>query len=312
MIVWTFSVATIVLGTGLVFSQNYPTRPIHLVTPEVGGGADLVARLIAQGIGGPLGQPVVVDNRPSGVIPGDTVAKAPPDGYTLLVTGSNHWLTPLMQANVPYDAVKDFAPITLVIRGPNVLVVHRSLPVKSVKELIALAKARPGVLNYGSSAVGTPSHLGAEMLKSMAGIDILRVSYRGTGPLINALITGEVQLMVSSAPAVMPHVKSGRLRALAVTSAEPSALAPGLPSVAATVPGYDAVSIIALFAPAKTPEPIINRLNQEVVRVIDRADVKERLFNAGGEVVGGSPTQLGSALKFDLLMWGKVMLPAVS
>jgi len=242
-------------------AENFPTRPVRIVTSEIGGGLDFVARLVAQGLTPNLGQQVIVDNRPSGVFTGSIVSKASPDGYTLLLNGSSFWLLPFLQSNVPYDPIKDFAPITLATRSPLLLVTHPALPVKSVKELIALAKAKPGELNYSSSSPGTPQHIAAELFKSMAGVNIVRIPYKGAGPAIVAVVAGEVQLTFSSAGAAAPHIKSGRLRALAVASAEPSALAPGLPTVAsAGLPGFEAGSLWCFFAPAKTPASLISRL----------------------------------------------------
>ncbi|MBI3939178.1 MAG: tripartite tricarboxylate transporter substrate binding protein [Betaproteobacteria bacterium] len=308
--VWIFSVGMMVLAAGVVSGQAYPNKPIRIVAPEAGGGGDFAARLIALGLSGSLGQQVIVENRggASGIIAGRTVAKAPPDGYTLLFYGSIFWIGALLQ-DVPYDPVADFSPITLATSSPNILVVHPSLPVNSVKELIALAKARPGELNYASTTGSTP-HLAAELFKAMAGVNIVRIPYKGAGPALNDLIGGQVQLMFPVAAAVTPHVKSGRLRALAVTSVEPSELVRGLPTVAATVPGYESVQMTAMFAPAKTPATIINRLNQEIVQVLNRADVKEKFFNAGAKVVGGSPEQLMATMKSEMARLGKVIKDA--
>jgi len=219
----------IVLGAGVVYGQSYPNKPVRIVTSQPGSGNDLVSRVIAQGLTGGLGQQVIVDNR--GVIAAEIVAKSPPDGYTLVLYGPPLWLLPFMRDNVPWDPVRDFAPITLAVSTPNLVVVHPSLPVNSVRQLIALAKASPGELNYGSTAGASP-HLAAELFKAMARVDMVGVSYKGAGPALNGLLGGQVHLMFPNASTVMPHVKSGRLRALAVASAEPSALAPDLPTVA--------------------------------------------------------------------------------
>jgi tripartite-type tricarboxylate transporter receptor subunit TctC len=294
-----------------VHAQPYPSKPVRIVTTEPGSGNDLVARLIAAGLSGNLGQQVIVDNR--GILAGEIVAKAPPDGYTLLAYGSPFWLAPFIRNNVGYDPVRDFAAVTLSASSPNILVVHPSLPVNSVRELIALAKARPGELNYGSSSTGATPHLAAELFKSMAGVNIMRVPYKGSGAALNDLIGGQVQLMFPNAGAATPHVKSGRLRALAVTTAQPSVLAPGLPTMAASgLPGYESVSPFGIFAPAGTPAVIINRLNQEIVRVLITAEVKERLYNVGVEVVGGSPEQLMVTMKSEMAMWGKVIRDAIA
>jgi tripartite-type tricarboxylate transporter receptor subunit TctC len=309
-VVWMFSVGLLVLGAGFASSQSYPNKPIRIVTIEAGGGGDLAARLIAQGLSGSLGQQVLVDNRGGGVIAIEIVAKAPPDGYTLLLYGGTLWIGPLLQ-KVSWDPVRDFSPITLAVTFPNIVAVHPSMPVKSVKELTALAKARPGELNYGSGSIGASTHLAAELFKSMAGVNIVRVPYKGGGPATIALVTGEVQLMFATVGLVTPHVKSGRLRALAVTTAQPSALAPGLPTVAASgVPGYESASILGILAPAKTPEGIINRLNQEIVRALHRPEVKERLFSSGVETVGSSPVELAATMRAESAKWGKVVKEA--
>jgi len=306
---WMFSIGMMVLGAGIVFGQNYPNKPIRIVASAAGGSGDFAARLIAQGLSGALSQQVVVDNR-GGVIPGEIVSKAPPDGYTLLIDAASFWIGPLLQ-ETPYDPVKDFAPVTLTDSAPNVLVVNPSLPVKSVKELIALAKARPGELNYGSSSTGSTPHLAAELFNMMAGVKIVRVPFKGSGPAVISLLGGQVQLMFATAGSVAPHVKSGRLRALAVASLQPSALAPGLPTIAASgVPGYEAVAFEGMFAPAKTPVAIIDRLNQEIVRVLNRAEVKERFFNAGVETVGSTPEEFATAIKSNVAKWGKLIKEA--
>ena len=223
-------------AVGLVSGQNYPTRPIRVITAGVGGGNDVSARLVAQGLSASIGQQVIVENRASGIITAEAVAKAAPDGYTVLVYGSTIWTTPLLQST-PYDPVRDFAPITMVASSPHVIVVHPSLPVKTVKELIALAKAKPGQLNDASLGTGTSTHLGAELFKSMAGVNIVRIPYKAAASQIGDLLGGQVQLTFSTTGAAMPLVKVGRLRALAVTSSKPSAMTPGLPTVAVTVPG---------------------------------------------------------------------------
>ena len=308
-VVWISSVGLMVLGAGTVPGQSFPNKPIRIVTSAPGGGADLVARVIAQGISGPLGQQVVVDNRTGGAILGDIVSKAPPDGYTLLLTGS-FWILPLIQ-KVSFDPVRDFAPITLASTEPNVLVVHPTVAAKSVKELIASAKARPGELNYSSGPSGGTAHLAGELFKAMAGINIVRIPYKGGGPALNGLLSGEVQLTFSSASSVALYAKSGRLKALAVGSAEPSVLAPGLPTVAASgLPGYESVSINGIFVPAGTPAPIVKRLNHEIVRVLNQADVKERLLNSGTEAIGSSPGQFATAVKSDLARMSKVLREA--
>jgi len=296
-------------GASAVFAQDYPNKPIRIVTSEAGGGNDVQARLVAQGLASALGEQVIVENRPSGVIPGEVVSKAAPNGYTLLLYNNTLWIGPLLQ-NTPYDMARDFAPITSVTRAPNVLVVNSTLPVKSVAELVALAKAKPGELNYGSSGTGGSNHLAAELFRFMAGVNIVRINYKGAGPALTALLAGELQLMFPTAGAVTPHFKAGRVRALAVTSAEPTALFPGVPTVAAVLPGYESISIYGIFAPAKTPRTIIDKLNQEIVRFLNRTEVKEKFFIAGMEAVGSSPEQFAATVKSEMARMGKVIKEA--
>jgi len=300
-----FSMAT--LNASEVFGQDYPIKPIRIVSGELGGNVDFNARLIEPALTSALGQQVIVDNRPTGIIVGDIVAKAPPDGYTLLVAGGILWIGALLQ-KVPYDPVIDFSPISLTTSSPTVLVVHPLVAANSVKELIALAKSKPGELNYGSAGPGSAPHLAAELFKAMAGVNIVRISYRGAGPALNDLLGGQVQLMFSPASPAMPHVKSGRLRALAVTSLQPSALLPGVPTVASSgVPGYESSTIVGILAPAKTPDAIINRLNQAIVRSLNTPDVKQKSLNAGMEVVGSTPEQFAATMKSEMARLGKVI-----
>ena len=301
-----FVCALLTQATSPAFGQTYPIKPIRIVTSSAGGGTDFLSRLLANGISGSLGQQIIVDNR-SPALTGIVVAQAPPDGYTLSLNGTSFWLAPLLQTKPTYNGVTDFAPITLMTTSPSLIVVHASLPTRSVKQLIALAKARPGELNYGSSTLGAPTHLAAELFKSMANVDIARVSYKGNGPALLALIAGEVQLMFTAAGSATAHIDSGRLRALAVASAKPTALAPGLPTVAEIVPGYLVASTYGLLAPAKTPAAIIQRLNQEVLRFINTPSVKEQLFKTGIEVVGSTPEQFAATIETDLRVWGKLI-----
>ena len=303
----------IVAGLPPASGQDYPRRPIRVVTAEPGGGNDYTARVIVQAIGGSLGQPMIVDNRggAGGVIAADIVAKAQPDGHTLLLYANNVWIIPLLNSNAPFDAVRDFAPITWAAKSSNTLVVHPSLPVKSVQELIAYAKARPGELNYGSGGNGSSTHLAVELFKSMTGVNIVRVSFKGNGPALNAMLGGEVHVMITTAGSVTPHLKSGRLRPLAVTSAEPSPLAPGLPTIAASgLPGYESIQIYGVFAPAKVPAAIVKRLNEEIVRVLGRPDVKEKFIANGMEPVGSTPQLLAATMKSEIVRIGKVIKEA--
>jgi len=287
-------------GAGEVPAQVFPAKPIRILTAQVGGGTDFVARLIAQGLTESLKQPVVVENRGGNVVfSAEAVAKAPPDGYTLLIYAATLWVAPLL-APLPYDALRDFAPITLATQAPNMLVVHPSVPAKSVKEFVALARAKPGMLNYGGSTTGSTTHLAVELLKSMTHIDLVRVPYKGQGPMFTALMAGEIQLTITSGAALLPHVKSGRMRALGVTSARPSALFPDMPTVAAAVPGYESQTVFVAFAPAATPLAIVNLLHQEMARTLSRPEVKERCMAAGNEVVASPPRETSTAIKADL------------
>jgi tripartite-type tricarboxylate transporter receptor subunit TctC len=293
-------------------SQNYPSKPIRMVTTAPGSSADFAARLTAQALTVSLGQQVVVDGQggASGVIAALSVAKAPADGYTMLFFGNGIWTLPLLQA-VPYDPIKDFAPITLAVSAPNILVVHPSLPTRSVKELIAFAKARPGQLNYASGGTASSNHLATELFKSMAKVSIARIQYKGTGPATNAVIAGEVQLMFPAAAAAVPYIKSGRLRALGVSSAAPSSLTPGLPTIASSgLPGYESSVTIGVFTPANTPQPVVTRLNQEFVRALNLPDVKEKLLKSGVEVVGSSPEAFLEVVKAEMAKYGAVIKDA--
>jgi tripartite-type tricarboxylate transporter receptor subunit TctC len=305
-----FSAAAVPL---LTTAQSFPSKSIRVFTAEPGGGLDMLGRLIGQGAAPSLGQPMIILNRgaDSGVEAAVTVAKAPPDGHTLLLYGSTMWTQPFLRANLPYDPVRDFAPITVAVVSINVLVVNRALPVRNVKELISLAKARPGELNYASGPAGTTTQLAAELLMQMTGTKMVRVNYRGNAPAIADVISGQVQLMFPTSGVGALHVKSGRLKGLAVTSAEPSPLFPGMPTVAESgVPGFESVTMSGLFAPTDTPAAIIQRLNQEVVRVLNMAEVKTILMNSGVEVVGSAPEHLASMLKSEMAKWGKVIKAA--
>ena len=298
-----------VLGAGVLCAQEYPSKPIRIVTAPAGGTVDMVTRLIGQELSGALGQNVVADNRPL-LIGMDNVAKSPPDGYSLLVAADPFWIGPLLQ-KLNYDPVRDFAPISLLTRAPNVLVVHPSLPVKTVRELIALAKAKPGVLNYSSSGTGASNHLAAELFKAMAGVNIVRIPYKGSAPTVTALISGEVQVMFATQSSISSYLDTGRMRALAVTTKEPSVLFPGVPTVAASgVPGYEATSTQAIFAPAKTPASVVNRLNREIVQSMSRREVKEKFLRYGLETVATSPEELDTAMKSEMARMGKVIRDA--
>jgi tripartite-type tricarboxylate transporter receptor subunit TctC len=291
-------------------AQSFPTKAIRLYTAEAGGGLDFTARVIATPLSAALGRPVVVSNHGAGSFAAEIVAKSPPDGYSVLVYGSNVWLSPFLRDDVPWDPIRSFAPVTLITRGPNLVVVHPALPVRSVKELIALAKARPGELNYASGSTGSSPHLAAELFKSLAHVNIVRISYRGNALAYADVLRGEVPLIFPTPASVAPHLKSGKLRALAVTTKERSRLFPGLPAVAESVPDYEAATLVGAFVPAGTPPAIIARVNEEIARVLSSAEVRERFTNIGTEPAPSSPDEFGALVRSEMARLGKVIKEA--
>jgi tripartite-type tricarboxylate transporter receptor subunit TctC len=305
--------AAVAIGAAAAASaQTYPNKPIRIITSEIGGGSDFVTRLVVQGIGNSLGQPLVIDNRGgNNTIPGGIVVQAPPDGYTLLLNNSGVLIAPLMQDEPRYNPTKDFGFVTYVAGAPNLLVVHPSVPAKSVQELVALAKSKPGTLNFASGGPGTSNHIAAELFKHAAAIDIVHVPFKGTGPALNGLMGAQVQIMVPPVNAVTGHIKAGRLTGLAVTSAKPTPLAPNYPTVAsAGLRGYEAVSMYGVYVPARTPRAIINRLNQEIVQAVHKPDIKEKLFAAGTEAVGSTPEEFAALARSEIARVGKVLKAA--
>jgi tripartite-type tricarboxylate transporter receptor subunit TctC len=309
-----FAVSTAACFTGHTESaaaQTYPVRPIRIVVPQsAGGSTDLVARPLAQRLADGLGHSVVVDNRPGAgsTIGTDLVAKAAPDGYTLLAVAASFTMSPSLYKSLPFDPVRDFAPITLLSSLPNIMVVHPSLPVKSVKELIALAKARPGQLNHGSSGVATGTHMSIELFKYLTGIKMVHVPYKGGAPSVTALISGEVHLTFATISTALPHVKSGKLRALAVSTARRSPAAPEVPTIAESgVLGYDYASWIGLLAPAKTPPSIITRLNAVSVKAVHTPEIRAVFAAEGSEPVGNSPEQFDGIIKSEVARWRQVV-----
>jgi tripartite-type tricarboxylate transporter receptor subunit TctC len=309
----TFSLLSIAFGVGMVMDvvaatvPAYPSKPVRIITAAAGGGSDYATRLIATPLSAALGQQVIVDNR--GLIAADLAAKATPDGYTLLLSGPTLWLLPFMRDNVP-SSISDFSSITLATETANILVVHPQLAVNSVKELIALAKAKPGELNFATSGSGNSVHIAGELFKSMGGVNVVRVNYKGATQALTDLVAGQTQFMFSVPGSAMPQVKSGRLRALAVTSAKPTPLAPGLPTVADTLPGYESVSRLAIFAPKGTSTSIVARLNQEIVRILQSPDVKEKFFIAGIDAIGSTPAGLSALVNLEVSRMGKVIRDA--
>jgi tripartite-type tricarboxylate transporter receptor subunit TctC len=292
-------------------AQEFPTKTVRIVASEAGGGGDFIARLLAQGLTPTFGQQVIVENRGGGVVAGDVVARSAPDGYTLLLYANTLWILPLMRKQVPYDPHRDFAPVTLVGRAGNVLSVHPSMPVKSVKELIALAMARPGQINFSTAAPGTSNHLAGELFNSMAKINLVRISYRGAASAFNALMSGEVQMMFATMATAHTHIKAGRVRPLGVTTKARSPVYPDLPTIAeAALPGFEAVSIYGLFAPAKTPDATLLRLQQEVTRLVLRTDSRERMASIGTDPVGSTREELAAEVKSEVARMGKVIREA--
>jgi tripartite-type tricarboxylate transporter receptor subunit TctC len=299
--------------TGMAQAQNYPVKPIRMIAPAPGGENDVVARLIAQGLTNAWDEQVVVDNRGSagGSVAEELLARAPADGYTILFYSSGIWTAPILQSGFRYDVVRDFAPITAAASSPSMVVVHPSSAVGSVRDVIAMAKSAPGKLNYSSGGLGSANHLAAELFKFMASVNIVRIPYNGTGPALSALTSNQVQLMFPAVGSVAPYVKAGRLKALAVTSREPSPLAPGVPTVAASgVPGYESVATSGLFAPLKTPAPVIVRLNRAIVQLLSGGDTKEKLFNSGLEAAGSTPNEFAARIKSEVERLTKVVKAA--
>ena len=306
------AIAGALLAAGAVCAQSYPTKPIRLIVAfPAGGSTDIIARIVAQKLQDTIGQPVVIENRGGSVsIAAQLTAKATPDGHSILFYGSPLWLLPLLQ-KTPYDPVRDFAPVTLAAVSPNILVVHPVLPVSNVRELVALARAQPNKLNYASGVAGASAHLAAELFSNLAQVKLTRVSYKGSAAALTAVVSGEVQLMFAVASGVPAHIKTGRLKAVAVTSEKPSPLAPGLPSIAEQgLPGYEAILALGVYAPAATPAPVIERLNQEITRTLAAPAIKERLHRVGFDPVGSTAAQLLSMVKTDIAKWGKVVTEA--
>ncbi len=285
--------------------QPYPNRYIRILTSEAGSTNDIVARIIARYLPEKLGQPVVVENR--GGPAADVVARAAPDGYTILLYGSSVWVLPYFR-HMSYDPLRDLTAVSSAYSQAIILLVHPSLPVKSVKELMALAKARPGQLLYSAGTTAATPHLAMELFKYMSHLDLLRVNYKGTAPAVNALMAGEVQVMFTGAGSVMPMVKSGRMRAIAVATAERSPLVPGLPTVAESgLPGYDFTSVVGIFAPAKTPAATVELLSREISAILKRPDIVQMLFESGTAALGSTPDEFGARVRADIDRWRKII-----
>lgn len=296
------------------FAQNYPARPIRLVVASSPGGAsDILARTLALKLADELGQQIVVDNRggASGVIGTDIVAKAIPDGYTLLIIQPSLTINPSMIRKLPYDAVRDFSPVSLVVDAAQVLTVNPAVAAKDTKELIALAKSQPGKLMFGSPGVGTSPHLTAELFKLTTGVNMPQVLFKGSGPAFVSLISGEVSASFSTVLSAIPHVKSGRIRALGVTTKKRVSVVPDVPTIAeSALPGFETSQWFGILAPARTPRPVIDRLHQALARAAGSADVKSRLAAEGVEVVSSTPEEFSAVIKRELVQWAKVIKAA--
>jgi tripartite-type tricarboxylate transporter receptor subunit TctC len=304
----------VLLGTVALqaMAQNYPVKPVKTIVPfPAGGTTDILGRIVAQKLSERLGQPFIIDNRggAGGNIGADVVAKSAPDGYTLLVgTVGTNAINASLYAKMPYDTARDFVPIGLIAAVPNVLVVHPSLPARSVKELIDLLKSKPGEINFASSGNGTSIHLSGELFKTMAGVSMNHIPYKGSAPALTDLIGGQVQLMFDNLPSSMPHIKAGKLRALAVTSLKRSAALPDVPTIAeAALPGFDASSWFALFAPAGTPKEIIAKLNSELNAILQLADVREKFAAQGAEPTEFNSEQFAAFTHAEQTKWARVV-----
>jgi tripartite-type tricarboxylate transporter receptor subunit TctC len=301
------------LCAGASHAQQYPSRPLRIVAPFApGGSTDILARLVAQKLSEGLGQQAIVDNRAGGgsVIGTDIAAKSPPDGYTLLIVSTSTVTAPSLVRKLPYDTVRDFAQVIQLVSSPNVLTVHPSLPVKSVRELIAVARSRPGQVAFGSGGNGTSTHLGGEILKMMAGVDMVHVPYKGTGPATIALLSGDISWQLGAILSTMPLIKAGKLRAIAVSSARRSAVLPDVPPVADTLPGFEASPWTGVSAPAATPRDIIARLNAEIAKGFTAPDTRDRLARDGNDVVANSPEEFDAFFRAQIDKWARVIKAA--
>jgi tripartite-type tricarboxylate transporter receptor subunit TctC len=297
-----------------VLAEDYPAKPIRFIVPyPPGGGTDIIARIVQEKLAQGLGQPIVIENRggAGGAVGTEVVAKSAPDGYTILFTLSSHTINPLLY-KLPFDTEKDFAPISLVASLPQIIAVYPPLPANDMQQLIALAKASPGKLNFASVGNGSPSHIAGELLKLKAGIDLVHIPYKGGGPAVADTLAGQVQILIVSIPAAMSQVKSGRLRPIAVTTQRRSPAAPEIPTVAesAGIPDYEVDSWYAMFAPAKTPPAIVARLQQEIARVLQLPEIKEKLLQQGADAVGSSSAELEHVVKSELRKWEAVIRQA--
>ncbi len=309
------ALAAVWAAASAVHAQSYPTRPIRMVVHfPAGGPTDLVARLLGQKMSETWGQQVIIDNRPGagGVVGVESVVRSAPDGYTLLfATSGSMSITPAIGTKTPYNVFTDLAPVSLVVINPQILVLHPSVPANNVRELVRLAKGKPGQINYASVGVGSPQHLGGEMLKSTTGIDMVHIPYKGTAPAVTDLLAGQVSLMFNSMPSVLPQVRAGRLKGIAVSTAKRSAAAPDIPSVAESgVPGFNYATWYGLFAPAATPKDVVAKLNAETVRIMQDPGVAQRLMSEGAEPAPGTPEELAKYMRAEFEQWKKTIAAA--
>lgn len=292
-------------------AQSYPSRPIRMiVTYPPGGGADTIGRTVGQRLGDALGQQVVVDNRPGGGanIGAELVARAAPDGHTLLVVALAHSVNVSLYSKLAYDPLKDFAPVIFIATVPNILVVHPSMPVRTTRELLDLARAKPGQLNYASTGSGGPQHLGMELFKTLSGVQLTHIPYKGAAPALTDIIAGQTQTMFGNMISTLPHVRNNRLRALAVSTAKRAAILPEVPTVAESgVPGFESGSWFGFAAPAGTPKAIVDRVNAETNRILGLPELRERLATEGAELGGGTPEAFGAYLRSEVAKWAKVV-----
>jgi tripartite-type tricarboxylate transporter receptor subunit TctC len=312
---WLVCLACAWLAAAAQAQTNYPTRPIRLIVPFPPAGAtDILSREVMQRLSQSLGQQIIVENRPgaSGAIGCDLVARAAPDGYTLLMaTTSTHSIEPLLSSKLPYDAIKDFAPVSLVATSANVLVVPATLPANSAKELIALAKANPGSLNFGSSGTGSIVHLTGEMFRSRAGIDIVHVPYKGTQLVVPDLISGRISILFDNIVSAMPNLKGGRVKAIGISSLQRSPLLPDVPPIAESgVPGFEATAWFGVYAPAATPKDIVARLSRELAAVLHAPETKQRMALLGAEPVGSTPEDMSKIVAAETAKWARVVRDA--
>lgn len=308
------AVSFVLAGFANAQESAFPNKPVRILVPYPPGGAvDVIARTMSPKLTASMGQQMIIENRPgaSGIIATDNLVKSPADGHTFIIVISSHSVNPSMYKKLPYDTLKDFAPVTLIAAGPNVLSVHPSLPVKSVKQLIALAKSRPGEINYASFGNGSSSHLSGELFNIMAKIRMVAITYKGAAPAVTDVVGGHVLLMFGNMPVSLPHIKSGKLRALAVTSSKRSTAAAELPTVAESgVPGYDTGEWWGALAHGKTPRELVVRLNQEILKALGDPDVKQRLTQLGAELAGSSPDDFDNFIREQMQKWGRVIKEA--